>query len=251
MLSAIVIAKNEQKMIRDCLISLQFADEVIVVDSGSTDDTKEIAKSLGAKVVFSSGRDFSKYRNAGLRRVSGDWVLFVDADERVSPLLRQEIQDLMVSSPGASAFAIPRKNIYLGKPMTYGGWGGDYVVRLFVRSALKGYNNPLHEQPVFSGEMQKLNNELIHFSHRDLSSMLEKTQLFTGYEAELRLKKHHPPVVWWRFIRVMLTEFHYRFFTLSAWKDGAEGVIDGIFQVFNTFVIYAKLWEKQHESRRS
>jgi (heptosyl)LPS beta-1,4-glucosyltransferase len=251
MLSAIVIAKNEQEMINDCLVSLQFADEVVVVDSGSIDSTKDIARSLGAKVVVSSGRDYSKFRNTGLRRVSGDWVLYVDADERVSPLLRQEIQEIVSAPPTASAFAIPRKNYYLGKHMTRGGWGDDYVIRLFVRSALRGYKFPLHEQPVFSGSMQKLKNELTHFSHRDLTSMLDKTLAFTRFEADLRFKKHHPPVVWWRFARVMFSEFWHRFVRLSAWRDGTEGIIDGIFQVFNTFVKYAKLWEKQNESRNS
>ncbi len=249
MLSAVIIAKNEEKMIGDCLKSLQFADEVIVADSGSTDRTDFIARQAGAKIVTTKGTDYSQFRNAPLKTVKGDWILYVDADERVTPLLRKEISSLMSQTPnGVGAWAIPRRNIYLGKWMHYGGWGNDYVIRLFKKNCLKKWQYPLHEQPVFTGNLQKLKGELVHFSHRDLSSMVQKTLEFTAYEARLRFEAGHPPMTWWRFFRVMLTEFWHRFVRLSAGRDGIEGIIDGIFQVFNTFIIYARLWEMQRSN---
>jgi len=247
MLTSIVITKNEEKMLEDCLLSIKFSDEIIVVDTGNTDDTNDIAKKYQARVVKSKGRDYSQFRNDGLKEAHGDWILYIDADERVTPLLKNEIQEKIRSDSETSAFAFLRKNIFLGKHLQHGGWGNDYVIRLFRKDKLKGYKGKLHEQPEFAGNMEKLENELTHISHRNLSSMLLKTLEFTDYEARLRLEANHPPVVWWRFLRVMFGEFWLRFIKLSAWRDGVEGIIDGLFQVFNTFIIYARLWELQHK----
>src|SRR3989344_1014679 len=232
MLSVIIITKNEEEMIGDCLISIKdLAGEIIVVDSGNTDKTNEIAKSYGAKIVRTKSTNYAAFRNAGLKAAAGDWILYVDADERVSPQLRLEIKN--TTAPGV--YEIPRKNIYLGKEMHFGGWGNDKVIRLFYKKFLKEYQGELHEQPIYSGNLSTLNHELINHSHRELSSMLDKTIEFTGYEAKLRLAAGHPPVIWWRFLRVMTTEFWTRFGKLRAWQDGPKGVIDGIFQVFNMF----------------
>lgn len=252
MLSAIVITKNEEQMIEDCLLSLKFCDELIVVDTGNTDKTNEIAKQHGAKVIFSKGGNYAQWRNSGLKVARGEWVIYVDADERVTPLLREEIRKITSESVVHSTYAIGRLSVILGKQMNYGGWGSNrnlphnsWVIRLFRKSDLSRYEGELHEQPVFTGSLGYLENLLVHITHRDLSSMLEKTIGFTDYEARLRLLASHPLVVTWRFVRVMLTEFWLRFIRLSAWRDGVEGIIDGMFQVFNMFVIYARLWEVQ------
>ncbi|OGC92169.1 hypothetical protein A2899_02130 [Candidatus Amesbacteria bacterium RIFCSPLOWO2_01_FULL_49_25] len=248
MLSVIIITKNEEAMIGDCLVSVKdLADEIILVDTGNTDQTNEIAKSYGAKIIKSNGSDYSQFRNAGLKNTTGDWIFYVDADERVSPQLRLEVKSII--KPGV--YQIPRRNIYLDKEMHYGGWGNDKVIRLFHKSLLKKYSGELHEQPTYSGQLSTTNHELIHHSHRDLSSMLNKTIEFTHYEARLRLEANHPLVVWWRFLRVMATEFWLRFVKLSAWRDGPKGIIDGLFQVFNTFVIYARVWEMQNAKGRN
>ncbi len=245
MLSSIVITKNEQEMIGDCLVSLEFSDEILVVDSGNTDLTNTIAKDHGAKIVKSKGSNYAEFRNDGLKAAKGDWILYLDADERITPALRQEIINIVENSDLDYVYQIPRQNMYLGRLMHYGGWGYDRVIRLFPKKLLKGYLGALHEQPEFSGELKSLNQTMTHFSHRDLSSMLDKTINFTNFEANLRIQAHHPKMSWWRFIRVMLTEFYLRFIKLSAARDGKEGIIDGMFQVFNTFVIYARLWELQ------
>ncbi|MBI5358754.1 glycosyltransferase family 2 protein [Candidatus Amesbacteria bacterium] len=250
MLSAIVITLNEETMIEDCLISLKFADEIIVVDTGNTDKTNIISKGFKAKIVKSQpGSGYNNFRNDGLKSAKGDWILYVDADERVTPLLAQEIEQIICTDSLFSAYRLPRRNFYLGKEMKFGGWGNDKVVRLYKKEKLRGYEHALHEQPMVEGEIGDLENSLVHFSHRDLESMLEKTLLFTGYESDLRLKSNHPAVVSWRLCRVMLTEFWHRFIKLQAWRDGVEGIIDGIFQVFNMFVIYARLWEAQIAKR--
>jgi len=248
MLSAVVITKNEEKMIGECLKSLSFADELLVVDTGSTDNTNFIAKKHHARIVKGPGKGYDSYRNAGLKSARGDWILYLDADERITPELALEICGV-ISAPDLlyGAYEIPRKNIYLGKSMRFGGWGNDSVIRLFPKDKLVAWHHPLHEQPQYSGQLKKLSHFMIHYSHRDLASMLEKTISFTDYEAKLRFAANHPKVTWWRFFRVMFTEFWYRFIKLSAWRDGTEGVIDGIFQVYNSFIIYARLWELQRE----
>lgn len=246
MLSVIIITLDEDQMIKDCLLSTAFADETIMVDSGNTDNTNDIAKRHGVKIVNATpGSGYHNFRNTGLKAAKGDWVLYIDADERVTPLLKQEIGQIISSSTEFSAFEIPRRNFYLGREMFFGGWGHDKVVRLYKRDKLKQYQNALHEQPEVTGTVGCLKNSMVHFSHRDLESMLEKTLVFTKYEADLRLKSNHPQIVVWRFIRVMATEFWQRFGKMQAWRDGMEGIIDGMFQVFNMFIIYARLWEMQ------
>lgn len=245
MLSSIIITKNEQEMIADCLVSLEFSDEILVVDTGNTDLTNSIAIDHGAKIVKSKATDYAGFRNDGLKAAKKDWILYLDADERVTPALRQEIISTLKDPNLNFVYQIPRQNIYLGRTMHYGGWGHDRVIRLFPKELLKHYSGSLHEQPEFLGELKTLTQPMTHFSHRDLSSMLNKTIDFTNFEANLRIQAHHPKMSWWRFLRVMLTEFNLRFIKLSAWKDGKEGIIDGLFQVFNTFIIYARLWELQ------
>jgi len=247
MLSGIVITKNEQQVIRDCIISLRFCDEIIVVDTGNTDETNKIARELGARIVKSSGSDYSKFRNDGSAAAKGEWILYLDADERVTPLLKIEVEKTIKNETVFSAFEIPRKNIYLAHEMHYGGWGNDAVIRLFKKAKLLMYVNPLHEQPRVDGPIGKLENYMVHFSHRGLYSMLNKTFGFTAYEADLRYKSEHPPVVVWRLVRVMLTEFWKRMIKQKAFLDGPEGIIDAMFQMFNSFVIYVRLWERQNK----
>lgn len=252
MLSIIIIAKNEQELIGGCLESIQgLAGEILVVDSGSTDDTNTIAKKYGAKIVEAQPNSgYDNYRNVGLSKAKGDWIFYLDADERLTPELAREISSI-ADRPDIGVYQIRRKNIYLGHEMRFGGWGDELIIRLFHRSCFSGYSGKLHEQPIFNCKLSTTQNFMIHFSHRDLESMLNKTISFTDYEARLRWQALHPPVVAWRIVRVMLTEFWHRFIRLQAARDGVAGVIDGLFQVFNTFIIYARLWEIQNEKSLS
>ncbi len=248
MLSTIIITLNEEQMINDCLVSVEFSNEIILVDTGNTDKTNDIAQKYNCRIVKAlPGSGWDNYRNTGIKAAKGDWILFVDADERVTPLLKIEIEQIISSDSQFSAYEIPRRNFYLDKEMLHGGWGQDKVIRLFKKDSLLGYKNKLHEQPQVKGQIGFLSNSFVHFSHRDLESMLNKTLLFTGFESKSRLDAKHPPMAVWRFARVMFTEFWLRFVKLSAWRDGIEGTIDGLFQVFNMFIIYARLWELQQK----
>ena len=145
-------------MVGDALVSVEFANEVIVADTGSIDGTLNIAKEHGAKIIHSEATNYADFRNVTLSHATGDWVLFVDADERVTPLLKKEILEIVSEGRSETAYAIPRQNIFLGRSMSHGGWGNDYVIRLFKREHLKRYVGELHEQPEFTGDLGTLKN---------------------------------------------------------------------------------------------
>jgi len=251
-ISVVIIAKDEEKMIEDCLQSVKWADEVVLVDSGSTDQTPQIAKEYGAKVIQVPFEklEFAKWRNVGLEKARGDWILYVDADERVIPELKKEILKVVTGhSRSVTAYEIPRRNFYLSKEVHYGGAWPDYVKRLFLKKKLKGWRKRLHEDPIFKGQMGRLKSPFVHLTHRDLSSMVEKTREWSKIEAKLLFESGHPAVTWWRILRVMLTEFWQRGIKLQGWRDGTVGWIEIIFQMFSRFITYARLWEMQGQSK--
>lgn len=241
-LSVIIITKNEQDWIENCLASIAFADQIVVVDCGSTDKTLEICRKYKADIFTHQWEGFSRQKNFALTKTSSDWVLFVDADERVSGRLKGELANI---GTDYAAYQIPRQNILLGQKMKFGGWAPDYVTRLAKREKIIGWEGDLHEELKVNGSIGKMGGPLYHLSHRSITWMLEKSAKYTTTEAVLRFKAGHPPVVWWRFVRVMLTEFWYRFVVKSGWRDGTVGWIEAIYQAFNMFVIYVSLWEMQ------
>jgi glycosyltransferase involved in cell wall biosynthesis len=253
--SVVIIAKNEEKKIKDCLKSVVWADEIILIDNDSIDKTGQIAKSLGAKVVKASGDytlKYSKLRNLGLKRAKSKWIFYLDADERVTPELRDEILNLLRKKKRTyGSYAIPRRNIILGKEMKHGGWWPDYVKRLFRKDKLKKWKGDLHEEPVFKGKMGHFENPLIHIKHDNLEEMVEKTNKWSELEAKMLYESHHPKMAWWRFIRIMLTELWLRLIVKKGFLDGPEGVIYSFYQAWSKFVTYAKLWEIQLEVKKS
>lgn len=244
-ISAVVIAKNEEKKIEDCLKSIKWCDEIILVDSGSTDNTIRVAKNLGVNVITTKNGGFSDWRNIGLNEVKYDWILYVDADERINEKLKDEIISVVNFAGKYSWYAIPRKNNILGKDMMHGGWYPDYVKRLFKKDSLKKWVNELHEEPIVDGEMGYLKNDLIHVKHASLSEMVAKTNKWSEIEAKLMFEANHPKMSWWRFVRIMLTELIDRLIIKRGFLDGGEGVIYAFYQMWSRFISYAKLWEMQ------
>jgi len=180
----------------------------------------------------------------GLPAAAGKWVLYIDADEEVGEKLRKEIRQVIrMSEP--TAYFIRRDTYYLGYHWPY----QDKVERLFLKSALKGWHGRLHETPVFAGNTGTLTHPLIHRTHRTLEEMLDKTNDWSEIEAELRLETDHPPVVWWRFLRVMFSGFMRSFIDQRGWRAGTVGWIESIYQAFSMFVTYAKLWEMQQTKK--
>lgn len=254
-LSVVIISGNEESMIIDCIKSAKFADEIILVTTPSnTDNTQKIAQNTYPKLISdhisTPGIDFSAWRNHGAKLANGQWILFLDADERITSNLKKEILSITNSSNlNFTNYDIPRANYFLGKRVRFGNTYPDYVKRLFLKSKFIGFKGKLHEQPQISGPSSVIKSDLLHYTHRDLTSMLEKTIKWTKLEADLLFKANHPPVVWWRFPRMMLTKFFERLIKQQMFRDGTVGWISVIFEVFNTFIIYARLWEMQQNEK--
>lgn len=244
-LSAIVIAKNESVRLAACLNALKFTDEVIVIDNASDDDTAAVARQNGASVYPFHTADFSKLRNEAMKLAKGTWLLYVDADETVSEVLAQHIVHV-TGSPQSGKYAgyeIHRKNYYLGRAWPAGEW----MLRLFRKDALSEWKGELHETPMVNGAIGRIDGDLLHDTHRSMTEMVAKTNEWSETEASLRLAIHHPPVVWWRIFRVMLTGFFRSFIGQGGWRAGTTGWIESIYQAFSMFITYAKLWELQQK----
>lgn len=243
-LSAIIIAKNEQIRIQKAINSIKFADEVLVIDNGSTDKTVSISEKSGARTIDASSSSFSELRNVGKKEASGKWILYLDADEVISQSLGKEIQ-MVIKNTTPVCYFIRRNNYYLGVQ-----WPTqDKMQRLFYREALVGWHGDLHETPDVKGETSELVHALDHDTHRTLEEMLAKTNEWSKTEALLRFKASHPMIVPWRLLRVFFTGFWKSYVGEAGWRAGTVGMIESMYQGFSLFITYAKLWELQQKTK--
>ncbi|MDP3983139.1 MAG: glycosyltransferase family 2 protein [bacterium] len=240
-LSAIIITRNEENNIADVIKNVSFADEVIVVDNLSADKTVDIAKNAGAIVYSQKFSNFAQQRDFAHNKATKKWLLYIDADERLSNELVQEISNIQDVYGG---YILRRRNFYLGKhewPFI------EEIPRLFLKAKLRGWRGKIHESAIFEGKTGILNSYLDHYTHKNLSSMIKKTNEWSDVEAGLLFKSGHPQMSWWRFLRIMLTKFRDSYFIQGGWKVGAIGFIESMYQAYSYFVVYAKLWELQRK----
>ncbi|OGH16040.1 MAG: hypothetical protein A3C30_00710 [Candidatus Levybacteria bacterium RIFCSPHIGHO2_02_FULL_40_18] len=261
MISVLIITKNDGDVIGDCIKSVKdLADEIIVVDGGSEDNTVEISEKLGAKVVRNPFKNFSDQRNLALSLAKGDWVFYIDSDERATPAFISEVknriravglfdsfdraQDKSAQDKDIGGFRIRRKTFYLGKD-----WGfTDKVERVFRKDKLKGWHGVVHETPEFEGRLETISESILHYTHRNLEQMVVKTNEWSEFEADLRSKANHPKMNVFRFFRVMITGFLRSYISEKGYKNGTAGLIESIYQAFSMFVTYVKLWERIERS---
>lgn len=243
-ITAVVITRNEEEVIEDCLRSLDFVDEIIVIDSNSTDKTAEIARKLNSKVISHPFVNFSETRNFALKHVNTDWILYIDADERVTTELKRGILKA-ITTDHFQAYSLKRKNFYLGKEWPY----RENLTRLFMKDKLKGWKGILHESPDVDGTIRLLEGELLHNAHRNIEQMLNKTNTWSNIEARLRFDNNHLPVKWWRLIRVFITGFFNSYINQKGFLAGNIGFIESYYQGFSLFVTYVKLWELQKSQK--
>lgn len=249
MLSVVVITRNEEDRIRACLESVKWADEIIVVDNGSKDQTLGIAKKYTDKIFNENLQDFASLRNEAMKKAAGDWVLFVDADERVLEPLRKEIE-VMISLADFSAYAISRRNIIFGTEVKYSPFWPDWVIRLLKKSDFETWIGQVHEYPKFKGKIGYSKNSLLHLTHRNIDQIILKSLDWSKIDAKLRLNAQHPKMSGLRFLRIFTTEVFNQGVLRKGFFNGTIGIMDCLLQAFSLYMTYVRLWELQQSKPR-
>lgn len=247
-LSALILTKNEEDMIEDCLKQLNFVDEIIILDQNSQDNTINLAKKYTGKIYKSDNYDFAKSRNMLAKYAKGEWLFYLDADERVNSITIDEIKSIL-KSPQYDAYYFPRKNYILGHAMKHGGWWPDYVPRLLKKSTLIAWYGEVHESPKIKGRFGYMKNPITHLTARSLNLMLSKSIKWAKIEAVLRFDAGQSKVTILKTSKAALLEFIYRYFVKKAFLDGTIGLIESIYQALHQIIVMAYLWEFQNKTQ--
>ena len=241
MISALAITYNEETHIERYLKSLSFADEIIIVDSFSTDRTKEIATQFDVTFVEREFDNFSNQRNFALSLAKHDWVAFFDIDETISEELSTEIQQKIASNSNTIAYKVKRNFHFMGKRIKYSGFQNDSVVRVFKKSSCKYNDQHVHETLEVSGKVETLHQKSDHFSYKGIDDYNQKLTNYSRLQAEMLFEKNVRPNLfhflvrpWWRF-------FHQYVIKLG-FLDGKEGFILAYLSGFAVFKRYIQLW---------
>jgi glycosyltransferase involved in cell wall biosynthesis len=240
-LSVVIITLNEEHAIAECLASVAWADEIIVVDSGSTDKTLEICSSYGAVIhCTTEWHGFGYQKNLALSLATKDWVLSLDADERVSDELRAEIIEAINSDKDQAVYRIPRRSSYCGQFIKHSGWSPDYVVRLFPRLAAKFTDDIVHENVIFSGKLHTVKHPILHISYVDLEEVLNKTNRYSTDGAVKLYNQGKRSSLskavlrgFWAFLRT--------YFLRLGFLDGRMGFVLAVSNAQTTYYRYLKL----------
>lgn len=246
-LSVVISAYNEENKIEGCLKSVQFADEILFVNSSSTDNTVSIAKKY-TQNIFTRPNNLmlNINKNYGISKAKGEWILILDADERVTPELKQEIElRIMNYEAEINGYWIPRKNILFGKWIQNAIWWPDYQLRLFIRGKGEFPEKHVHEYLEVEGETEKLHNPLVHENYSTVSQFLYKMdKIYTESEVQKILNEGRK-ITWADAIRFPVDDFLKTFFSQKGYKDGLHGLVLSLLQAFYAEVVFAKVWEKQ------
>jgi glycosyltransferase involved in cell wall biosynthesis len=242
-LSVLTIALNEEHNLGDCLSSVVWADELIVVDSGSTDNTVSLARKSAASVYTVAWRGYGAARNFALSHATGDWILWLDADERVTPELTEEIKAILRRDDrGISGYTVARRAFFLGRWIKHSGWYPSRVVRLFRRGKGTFSETRVHEELVVDGEIGVLHNDLLHYTDPDLHHYFEKFNRYTSLAAEdmkAAGRSFSLPDLLLRPPFLFLKMYVLR----AGFLDGIQGFILSVASSAYVFIKYAKLWE--------
>ena len=241
-LSAILIAKDEAANIADCLDSVAFCDERIVVDSGSTDDTVKIAETKGAKVVPHPFSGYGAQKNFALSLAAGDWVLSIDADERVSAALAAQIREA-VTAPRADGYEMPRLSSFCGRPMRHSGWFPDHVLRLFRRGRARFSDDLVHERVICDGTVARLTEPLIHHPVLRLEDALSRMDRYSSAGADMLATSGRRVSFATGILRGLWAFLRTYVFRLG-FLDGREGFLLAVANAEGTYYRYMKAWLK-------
>ena len=249
-LSVVIVTQDEEANIGGTLESVSWAEERIVLDSGSTDRTVEIARSLGAKVFSEPWKGYGAQKNSAIEKACGDWVLSLVADEAVEPALAEEIKAILRDGSKLNAYWIPRKNFFLGRWMRHGGFYPDRKLRLFRRGTGHFQERFVHETLQVEGTTGTLKNALIHSAYPTLEKYLHTMNRYSSLGAEIAVTEGHGG---FSIINIMLRPnltFFYNYIFRLGFLDGREGLLLHLYHAHYVSWKYAKAWEKSRTAKR-
>lgn len=247
-ISVVLNTLNEEKHIKRVLESVKWADEILVCDMYSEDNSVEIAKQMGAKVILHKRLEYVEpARNFAISKASNEWILLLDPDEEIPESLKERLQEIASKMKQINYVRLPRKNLIFGKWMKASMWWPDYNVRFFKKGAVE-WTDRIHRSPKVSGAGLDLSSEekfaLIHHHYESVPQFLERMLRYTSVQAE-ELRKDGYRFEWQDIIKKPLGEFLGRFFANRGFEDGLHGLALSMLQAFSHFILYLRLWEKE------
>jgi glycosyltransferase involved in cell wall biosynthesis len=241
-ISVAIITKNEEGNIRACLESVQWADEVVVVDNGSTDRTLEICREYGARVFLEDWKGYPGQKNSAIEKTRNEWVLSLDADERVTPELRREMEERLAADAPADGYWVPRKNFFLGRWVRRCGWYPDLNLRLFRKSRGRFAEREVHERVEVRGKTLPLSQPLIHETYRTISDFLQRMDRYSTLAAR-EMHREGRRFRWIDLLSRPPFTFVQMYILRAGFLEGGDGLLLSVLYSYYTFAKYAKLRE--------
>jgi glycosyltransferase involved in cell wall biosynthesis len=240
MISGVILAKNEEKEIEACIKSLSWCDEILVIDDASTDNTPVIAQKLGVKVQHHPMRDFASQRNFAMERAKGEWVLFVDADERVSNALKQEINHQLAKDNDIKGYFLKRLDVMWGRELNYGETANIRLLRL-GRKDFGSWRGKIHETWKITGKTVELSNPLVHYPHQSISEFLTKINIYSDMRAS---ELYEEKIITNAFLIIFYpkAKFVLNYIIRLGFLDGIPGLIHALMMSMHSFLVRGKLW---------
>lgn len=245
-LSVVLITLNEAANLPRTLASVRWVQEIVILDSGSSDDTLEIARQAGARIFEEPWKGFGAQKNSAISRATSEWILSLDADEEVGPELAAEIQALLAGDPPLNAYRIPRLNHFLGRPLRHGGYWPDPKLRLFRRGAARFEDRPVHESMQSSGPVGTFRNPLLHNCYPTLEDYIEHMNRYSAEGAQMLVSTGRAPRSWpgfvWSSVANPFATFLYNYVVRLGFLDGREGLLQHLNHSVYIHWKYAKAW---------
>lgn len=239
-ISVIIITKDEEKNIAECINSVKWADEIIVVDAESSDETVKIAKKFTDKVIVKKWEGYALQKKYALSLAKNEWILSLDADERVTEELKNEIENLDVMD--VNGFKIRRRNFLFNKEIESCGWGNDYQLRLFKKEKASLTDRLVHEMFIVDGKVKRIKQPMLHFTFSSFANYISKINHYTSLRSK-ELFEQKSNVNGWTIISHTIFAFLQFFIVRGGFKDGVHGLIISLLHSTSTMLNYIKLWE--------
>lgn len=240
LISAAIITKNEGKNLKDCLKSIQFTDQKVIIDSGSTDDTLKIAEEFGCDFYPENWKGFGPQKQSAIDKCKFKWVLVIDADERIPPETAKKIQEAVRCESDIVGYSFPRKNHFQGRWIKHMGWWPDKIVRLFQRNLGKMSDAEVHEEVLVNGRVENLNCPIEHFTESSFSKIFQKIDQYSTLGAERAYSEGKRCSIWEAAVRAEFT-FYQNYILRLGFLDGYQGFTLSVTDAINKFAKYAKV----------